>query len=210
VVGCTTSRSRLLVTPWLLPVSSNIPTCRLDVNVNGLDCALGHDAAITVVYPAGPGEPPAAVQVIRSVSLPYVSLSFLTETSLVAAGHDCQPVLFQGGADGWVMTKSLDDPNATKSLTPQTTGAARAEGSVGRLNTVAFNRFKQADTRGQSSSSGGNGGLGSAPGQTETGELKTVHQNTITHVDAYEWKNDGAVGKIYTIGKDGRLAVWNV
>jgi actin related protein 2/3 complex subunit 1A/1B len=99
-------------------------------------CSEGHDASITVVYPAGPGEPPAAIQTIRSISLPYVSLSFLTETSLVAAGHDCQPVLFQGGADGWVMTKSLDDPNATKSLTPQATGAARAEGSVGRLNTV--------------------------------------------------------------------------
>lgn len=108
------------------------------------------------------------------------------------------------------MTKSLDDPNATKSLTPQATGS-RAEGSVGRLNTVAFNRFKQADTRGTSgSSSGGAGGVGGTPGQTATGELKTVHQNTITHVDAYEWKNDGNVGKIYTIGKDGRLAVWTV
>ena len=118
--------------------------------------------------------------------------------------------MFKGGPDGWALNKSLDDPNATKSLTPQDTGASRAEGSVGRLNTVAFNRFKQADSRGQSSSSGGGSGLGGTPGQTSTGELKTVHQNTITHVDAYEWKGDGSVGKIFTVGKDGRLAIWSV
>jgi len=183
---------------------------RLIIDCIVIPSAPGHDASITVVYPSGPGEPPASVQVVRSISLPYTSLSFLTETSIVAAGHDCQPIMFKGGPDGWALNKSLDDPNATKSLTPQDTGASRAEGSVGRLNTVAFNRFKQADSRGQSSSSGGGSGLGGTPGQTSTGELKTVHQNTITHVDAYEWKGDGSVGKIFTVGKDGRLAIWSV
>jgi actin related protein 2/3 complex subunit 1A/1B len=111
------------------------------------------------------------------------------------------------------MTKSLDDPSATKTLTPQATGTARAAGSVGRLNTEAFNRFKQADTRGQSSSSSSSSsapGIGGLPGQTAEGELKTVHQNTITAVEAYEWKTDGAVAKVFTIGKDGRLVVWNL
>lgn len=167
-----------------------------------------HDSSITIVYPAGPGQPPAAVQTIRSISLPYLSLAFLDETSLIAAGHDCQPILFKGGPDGWVMTKSLDDISATKSLTPQATGASRFGGAgVGRLNTEAFNRFKQADSRGAPSS---NGAVAGATGQTAEGELKTVHQNTITHVEAYEWKSDDSVAKFYTVGRDGRLVIWTV
>lgn len=165
-----------------------------------------HDSTITVVYPAGPDQPPQAVRTITSITLPTVSLSFVNETTLIAAGHDCQPILFRGGADGWVMDKSLDDPTSTKPMSAQSTGTARAVGGVGRLNNEAFNRFRQADSRGQVSSTG----LGGTPGQTADGELKTVHQNTITAVEPYEWKSDGSVGKIYTIGRDGRLAIWSL
>ncbi|CDW98580.1 hypothetical protein, partial [Sporisorium scitamineum] len=63
---------------------------------------VGHDSSLTVVYPSGPEQPPTAVHVIRSPTLPYVTLTFVTENQLVAAGHDCQPVLFQGDAQsGW-------------------------------------------------------------------------------------------------------------
>lgn len=172
-----------------------------------------HDSSISIVYPSAPGEPPQAIQVIRSPSLPYVSMVFATEASLVAAGHDCQPALFTGDAqNGWKLERSLDDPAATKGLTPSATGAASARtGAVGRLNTEAFNRFKQADSRGVSgASAGGSGAVTGAPGQTASGELLTVHQNTIIGMGVYEWNQDGSVAKFYTCGRDGKLCIWTL
>lgn len=42
------------------------------------------------------------------------------------------------------------------------------------------------------------------------GMLVTVHQNSITGIEAYEWGQDGNVSKVVTRGKDGRLVIWDV
>jgi len=166
-----------------------------------------HDSSITIVYPSEPGAPPAAIQTVRSPSLPYVSLIWTTEDALIAAGHDCQPVLFSGSSQGWSMVKSLDDPSSSsRAMTPTATGTGRL--GPGRLNNEAFNIFKQADSRGVSTSSSL-----ATTGKANTnanGELLTVHQNTITDVQPYEWAQDGSVVKFITIGKDGRLCIWTV
>lgn len=94
-------------------------------------------------------------------------------------------------------------------MTPQATGASRFGGnSVGRLHSEAFNRFRQADTRGAAGV--GAAGEGTPGAQANGSELKTIHQNTITGLQAYEWGPDGAVVKFYTIGRDGRLVIWQV
>lgn len=154
---------------------------------------VGHDSSITIVYPGAP-----AVITIKGTTLPYVSLSWTSEDSLVAAGHDCQPVLFQGTEAGWKAIGSLDDTTA-----PKSSGVGRAS-PVGRLNSTAFNAFRNADMRGQSSAPG----LPGAGASTDT-ELLTVHQNTITSVRAYEGV-PGAVSKVSTSGVDGKLVIWNV
>ena len=118
-----------------------------------------------------------------------MTLTFLTEESLVAAGHDCEPVLFTGNASGWEFSRSLDDASAKSS-------APRA--SVGRLNNEAFNRFKAADSRGVPS-------VGAKPGEGKV----TVHQNTITSVRPYAGQS-GNVTKVSTSGVDGKLVVWTV
>ncbi len=109
------------------------------------------------------------------------------------------------------MEKSLDDPAAAKTLTPSATGASKfggAAGGPGRLaGNEAFNRFKQADSRGTSSSSSA---VPPGSGQTATGELVTVHQNTITTVAPYEYGRDGSVSKFYSVGKDGKLCIWTL
>ncbi|KAI6032601.1 WD40-repeat-containing domain protein [Pisolithus orientalis] len=133
-----------------------------------------HDSSITIVYPGGP-----TVYTIRLQSLPHVTLTWTAEDTLVAAGHDCQPVVYSGGPGGWSLAGTLDD-SATK------TGAARV-GTVGRLNTAAFNAFRNADTRGHTSET-----------VTDT-ELHTIHQNTITSVRPHE---KGAGGSV--------LVIWNV
>ncbi|KAK4053392.1 ARP2/3 actin-organizing complex subunit Sop2 [Microbotryomycetes sp. JL201] len=163
---------------------------------------VSHDASITIVYPSGPDSPPQAVFSIQLPSLPLISLTFTSETSLVAAGHDCQPVVFEGSLQqGWSQTRSLDDHQKRSAAGP---------GRAGRLHqSEAFNVFRSADSRGVS---------GSAPAAvaaagtrlTATGtELLTLHQNTITSVRAYTGQA-GDVSQVSTSGVDGRLVVWPV
>jgi len=156
-----------------------------------------HDSSINIVYPGAGG----AVFNIRISSLPFVTLTWTSEDALVAAGHDCQPVVFTGSSAGWQGIGSLDDTTAPKSA-----GGARAgyggNSAVGRLgaSNSAFNAFRNADTRGQS---------GSSSGASSDTELLTVHQNTITNVRPYESKG-GNVTKVSTTGKDGNLVIWDV
>ncbi|WWC72940.1 uncharacterized protein I206_106904 [Kwoniella pini CBS 10737] len=173
---------------------------------------VAHDSSINIIYASGPNEPPAAHIVVKLPSLPFTSLTWTSESSIVAAGHDCQPILFSGSHEGWAISRSLDDPSSTaKPLTPTATGA-RA-GGVGRLgNNEAFNMFKAADSKGQRGTPQP-GATPTSAGLTPVGSdglLLTVHQNTITHVEAYEWNQSGEVSKIFTAGRDGRLVVWSV
>ncbi|KAG8898004.1 hypothetical protein FRB99_007729 [Tulasnella sp. 403] len=179
-----------------------------------------HDSSITVVYPG----PTPTIFNIKISTLPYVTLSWVSEQSLVAAGHDCQPVLFShaGEDNQWRFIGSLDDAMTGVSLRTPTTAS---RGGVGRLNNEAFNRFKMADSRGGvsgsglaspqvlqaqmtgSTSPGGSTIGGSVGGGTE---VTTVCQNTITSVRPYEWAADGTVTKISTTSVDGKLVIWPV
>ncbi len=185
---------------------------------------LGHDASLTIAYPAGSDNPPRAIHTIRSATLPNVSLTFVSENTLVAAGHGCQPIVFEGDAEaGWKATKTLDAASAAASKgappPPPPKAPGLAASSVGRLNNDAFNRFKAADVRGASSSSsagtGTSGSAGAALGAvagasvSADGELHTTHQNTITSVRVYEGAPD-AVSAVSTSGVDGRLCVFQV
>ena len=129
-------------------------------------------------------------------------MAWTSDNSLIAAGHDCQPLVFSGSNRGWELTGTLDDPNANKTGG----GAARAglggASPVGRLNSAAFNTFRNADSRGISNVPG-------APGPSAESELFTVHQNTITSVRAYEG-TPGNVARVSTSGVDGKLVVWDV
>jgi len=155
----------------------------------------GHDSTISIAYPAS-----GAVRTVRITTLPLVTLVWASEDSIVAAGHDCQPYVFSGNENGWKLIGSLDDTSAPKStLTPSRFGP----GGPGRLNSAAFNTFKNADSRGI----GGAGGGGGATSQES--ELLTVHQNTITSVRPYDGES-GAVTRVSTTGVDGKLVIWNV
>lgn len=132
-------------------------------------------------------------------TLPLVTLVWASEDSVVAAGHDCQPYVFSGNEGGWKLIGSLDDTSAPKStLTP----SRFSSGGPGRLNSAAFNTFKNADSRGISR-------IGSTGNTQEESELLTVHQNTITSVRPYEGQS-GAVTRVSTTGVDGKLTIWNV
>ncbi|CDZ96947.1 Actin-related protein Arp2/3 complex, subunit ARPC1/p41-ARC [Phaffia rhodozyma] len=167
-----------------------------------------HDSTVTIIYADQPDSPPLAVHTIRSTNLPYTSLLWLSESSLVAAGHDCQPFLLTGSADGgWKSERSLDDGSSAGG--GNRSGVLTPSGGVGRLNSEAFKTFRSADSRGASSSSGAGPGAGGSQGGNGGGtELKTVHQNTITSLKPYEWNEQGEVVKFSSSGVDGRLVIW--
>jgi len=145
-----------------------------------------HDSSVSIVYPGS-----QTVHNIRMPALPLVTLSWTSENSIVAAGHDCRPLVFSGSEGGWQETGTLDD---SKSGESSRLGTA----PVGRLKAGAFATFRDADSRGQSSIS--------PSGDTK---LLTVHQNTITSVRPYEVRGN-EVTRVSTTGVDGQLCIWDV
>ncbi|KAJ7257876.1 actin-related protein ARPC3 [Mycena haematopus] len=141
-----------------------------------------HDSSISIVYPGGP-----TIYNIRISSLPFVTLTWTAEDTIIAAGHDCQPVVFSGSEAGWQGVGSLDDSTSSKAANPRA--------GVGRLNSAAWSTFQDADKRGQTS-----GGADA--------KVLTVHQNTITSVRPYETRG-GRVTKVSTSGVDGKLVIWD-
>lgn len=215
---------------WATPASGWVHGVSFSPSGNSL-AFVGHDSSLTIVYPSGPDQPPHAIHVLRSPTLPHVALQFVSEDGLVAAGHDCQPILFSGDVSaGWKMAKSLDVVSGAAGKAapppPPPKAAGLAGSSVGRLNNEAFNRFKSADARGSSHitpASTGNGApaspgggsvashLGAVAGANvgADGELHTTHQNTITSVRPYEGSRE-AVTIVSTSGVDGRLCLFPV
>lgn len=108
--------------------------------------------------------------------------------------------MYSGSESGWELSGTLDDTNAAKSSGGSRAGFGNAS-PVGRLNSVAFNTFRNADSRGVSNTPG------QAASSTES-ELFTVHQNTITSVRAYDGA-PGAVSRVSTSGVDGKLVIWD-
>ncbi|KAF5315786.1 hypothetical protein D9611_004808 [Ephemerocybe angulata] len=148
-----------------------------------------HDSTISIVYPTGP-----TIYSIRLPSLPLVSLTWTSESAIVAAGHDCRPLVFTGTEQGWRESGTLDDSKSSSS-----SGSGFGAGTPGRLKLGAFATFQNADSRGQSSPGG--------VAQSDT-KLSTIHQNTITSVRPYEGVN-GEVTKVSTTGVDGTLVIWD-
>ncbi|KAJ3827877.1 actin-related protein ARPC3 [Lentinula raphanica] len=143
-----------------------------------------HDSSISVAYPGGP------VHHIRMPTLPLVTLTWASEYTIVAAGHDCQPLVFSGSEAGWQEIGTLDNGSYGS-------GSKVGPGSVGRLKTGAFATFRDADSRGQTSS-----------GTTDT-KLNTVHQNTITSLRPYAG-SPGQITQVSTTGVDGKLVIWDI
>jgi len=141
-----------------------------------------HDSSISIAYPGGP------VHTIRIPTLPLVTLTWTSEDMIIAAGHDCQPMVFSGSDAGWQEIGTLDDGSHA--------GSKAGPSTVGRLKTGAFATFRAADSRGQSD-------LGTADTK-----LTTIHQNTITSIRPYEGAA-GQVTKVSTTGVDGKLVIWD-
>lgn len=139
-----------------------------------------HDSSLTVVYPAGPEQPPRAVISINTQLLPFMSLIWSSESEIIAAGYDCQAYRLQGAEDGWQLAGSLE----TKGRPVQ-----------GHREESALNMFRQMDLKGKTG--------------TDDTKLDTVHQNAVLSLRSYE-EEGGVVRRVSTSGVDGRVVVWTL
>ncbi|KAK4546204.1 hypothetical protein LTR36_002341 [Oleoguttula mirabilis] len=152
-----------------------------------------HDSSVTIVYPSGPEQPPQAVISVSTQLLPFTSILWSSETELVCAGYDCGVYRFAGSADGWQLSGTLEKDERGSASRP---GLEQREES-------ALNMFRSMDLKGRA------GGGGSSGGVDDT-KLKTVHQNSISTLRAYETDGEGRVARISTGGVDGRVVVWKL
>ncbi|VDD82152.1 unnamed protein product [Mesocestoides corti] len=139
----------------------------------------GHDCSLSIAD-ASNGSPPV-VQTIRHQFLPLTSCMWIAPSSVLAAGHDCCPILFKyNGPQGGISEgKSIDIKN--ESQAESTLSAMRKFQHIDRMATT--------DTTGA--------------------RLSTIHQNSINELCILEG-NRSKASQVSSIGRDGQLVVWNM
>lgn len=140
---------------------------------------VAHDSSVTVVYPSAPEQPPKAIVSVSTQLLPFTSLIFTTEDTIVAAGYDCTAYRLQGSEQGWHLAGSIE--------------SSKRPGMPTDREESALNMFKQMDLKGKASN--------------EDTKLHSTHQNTISTVRRFG-ESGGNVSHFSTSGVDGRVVIW--
>ncbi|KAJ2726028.1 ARP2/3 actin-organizing complex subunit Sop2, partial [Coemansia sp. Benny D115] len=154
-----------------------------------------HDASVTVATPAT-----GDVVSVRSSYLPFKSIAWADQSTIVVSGHDCSPMVFAFDGQSWRLVAKLGEDDRNR---------RSATASPSNNSNSAFNLFRQMDSRSQpaKSSTSISGGAGAGGNGGADGMLKSVHQNTIV-----ELRRDpaGIPTEMSTSGLDGKLVQWRV
>jgi len=120
------------------------------------------------------------VSSVKYSGLPFRDILWVTENSLVAVGHDCNPGLFTTNGSAISFVKDLDSKTEKK-----------------QNNSDARQIFQNLADRGAKTAS------------TGEGDLPTKHQNCIVNIYPVQ-DNGGKIGKFSTTGLDGCVIVWDL
>jgi actin related protein 2/3 complex subunit 1A/1B len=137
---------------------------------------VGHDSSISVAD----SNKEMAVMKLRTDLLPFLTLTWVTENTLVAAGHNCVPITFTVDGAG------------TVSLGGRLEEDKKQEGGGGASS--AMRMFQNKDRLGQS--------------ELES-KLNTTHQNQISELRIHSGTK-GNVQTISTVAGDGKLVLWDI
>lgn len=112
--------------------------------------------------------------------LPLLTATFITENSIVAAGHDCCPMLFVFDEKKGEVTfqGKLDIPKQSS-----------------QKGMTARERFKNLDKK--------------ATSETNDVTLETLHKNSISQISVLDGVK-GKCTKFCTTGMDGGMAIWDI
>lgn len=119
---------------------------------------VGHDSSVSVVEASND----QAMSFTKTHFLPFVTCTWVSESNLVVAGHDCCPMLFTYEKGGVSFTRKLEEAQ---------------EKTASKFN--AMKHFRNLDSRGQAA-------------EESNTTLSTTHQNTITHVAVHTGDKSGA------------------
>lgn len=149
---------------------------------------VSHDSSISVVD----SERSMTVVTLKTRYLPFLSCVWVSQASIVAAGHDCCPMLFN--------YQSLP---TSQGITPVLKFIGRLDRSQKKEadGQSAMRKFRDLDAKAdvQQNAAGGNG----------DSCLGTIHQNTIGQVRVCS-SNRNASKSVATVGLDGKLVTWSL
>lgn len=139
---------------------------------------VSHDSTISVVD--GAAQDGGLITRFVSKDLPYNAVTWLTPASLVVAGHDYVPFLYNYQPNNLVHGGKLEVKQevASKSLS-------------------AMDKFKTLDRK------------GTADSATTEVAVDTTHQNAIKEISIFKGEK-GSVKKFSTAGVDGKICFWDV
>ncbi|XP_076305518.1 actin-related protein 2/3 complex subunit 1A-like [Tachypleus tridentatus] len=138
---------------------------------------VGHDSSISVIDATRA----MALSTIKTQFLPYLTCSWASPTTIIAAGYDCCPMLFRCDDQGQLtFVDKLD-----KSQKKEVDGFS------------AMRKFRNMDMR--------------AMKDNNVGDtlLDSIHQNAVTHMTVYAGTKIG-ITKFCTTGMDGKMVIWDV
>ncbi|XP_043567853.1 actin-related protein 2/3 complex subunit 1B-like [Chiloscyllium plagiosum] len=137
---------------------------------------VSHDSTVCVTD----ANKKSMIATLDTASLPLLTVTFITENSLVAAGHDCYPVLFtyDSSKDTVTFSKKLDIPKQ------------KVQGGM-----TALAKFRNLDK--------------TASADNTTTSLETLHKNSISQISIIEGGKKNC-SKFCTTGMDGGMAIWDI
>lgn len=140
---------------------------------------VSHDSSITIVDTAQE----YSAETVHGTDLPFRSLIFTSENSIIAAGHDFTPVAFSCGDGKWQLNGKVD------------TGDGQEKKSAVGVR-AAFSKFQTESAVG-------------AKNALLSNEPKTKHKNMIREVKVYS-ESGGKATRFSTCAQDGRILLWDV
>ncbi|CAK7893115.1 actin-related protein 2/3 complex subunit 1 [[Candida] anglica] len=153
---------------------------------------VSHDSSIGVIYPAGEEQPPKSIFNIKTDYLPFKSLVFVDENTIVVGGHNCNLVVFQGDESGWKEAYTVEKQ---KDLTSNDSTIRKDDEDEEISSHDALNMFRQLDLKGK---------VNKPSAQGSNKALSTIHQNTISNIRLY------APGQVSTCGIDGKVVIFHI
>ncbi|XP_018427354.1 PREDICTED: actin-related protein 2/3 complex subunit 1B [Nanorana parkeri] len=137
---------------------------------------VSHDSTICIVD----ATKKMRVATLTTDTLPLLCLTFITENSLVAAGHDCYPMLFTYDKDQGSLSfgGKLDIPKQSS-----------------QKGMTARERFQNMDKKGGT--------------DTNSGTLDTLHKNSISQISVLSG-GKAKCSTFCTTGMDGGMGIWDI
>ncbi|XP_075436217.1 actin-related protein 2/3 complex subunit 1A-B-like [Ascaphus truei] len=114
---------------------------------------------------------------LKTSNLPFLAVLFVNETRFVTAGHDCCPYLF-----------SYTDPDNLELV-----GKMDGHRQSSKSTVSAMQHFRNLDKK--------------ADKDSETAEVETLHQNSISQLSIVEG-DPSSVTTFSSSGIDGALVIW--